>query len=547
MGRPPRVREDALRRYVNEDLTGRPPRERDSAMRHCPSQATGRPPRVGGGRCRRRRVRVRAGKTPACAGRTAHPQRCGSWIAEDPRVCGEDKTALASLSTSGGRPPRERGGRWAAGMMRMAGRKTPACAGRTSSRSYANLDMEEDPRVCGEDEHMLELRPDGTGRPPRVRGGRHGRSGGGDGGGKTPACAGRTTRQCRSVGRTWEDPRVCGEDCTDVSCSARSAGRPPRVRGGRPCTSSPRPPHRKTPACAGRTTLRSARSRSNWEDPRVCGEDEIRLRPSSARMGRPPRVRGGLTADGAAFMGDRKTPACAGRTTSFGQLLDARQEDPRVCGEDSSPRVLVCAHVGRPPRVRGGRHVAQHRRPRHGKTPACAGRTAPVSASQRANSEDPRVCGEDRRTDSYESAASGRPPRVRGGRAPGDQAARAAGKTPACAGRTGSARTPATPLAEDPRVCGEDQREPDQIVVGEGRPPRVRGGLSGQRPPLGLSRKTPACAGRTWLTVRRSTCRREDPRVCGEDGLCFGMSGGELGRPPRVRGGPIDRAFGRRG
>ena len=73
-------------------------------------------------------------------------------------------------------------------------------------------------------------------------------------------------------------------------------------------------------------------------------------------------------------------------------------------------------------------------------------------------------------------------------------------------------------MGEDhPRVCGEN-KAPDYHMAAEGgSPPRVRGKHYVHCPVLEERRITPACAGKTLLTISLGTIKTDHPRVCGEN------------------------------
>ncbi len=158
------------------------------------------------------------------------------------------------------------------------------------------------------------------GRPPRVRGGHGAARESLTRVRKTPACAGRTREWHTARSRPAEDPRVCGEDAGVADLAGPDAGRPPRVRGGLGAGALRGGGGGKTPACAGRTWSASVAGCPHWEDPRVCGEDGLWRLPGSPVSGRPPRVRGGLGPGAEAPGVGGKTPACAGRTLSDQEL-----------------------------------------------------------------------------------------------------------------------------------------------------------------------------------------------------------------------------------
>ena len=197
---------------------------------------------------------------------------------------------------------------------------------------------------------------------------------------------------------------------------------------------------------------------SAWEDPRLRGEDGGPVGDPDAVLGRPPPARGGPAFDGGPLGGERKTPACAGRTRGAACCRRRWPEDPRLRGEDSAQSSNPIGGWGRPPPARGGLKMDWRCRSNLGKTPACAGRTTFPANSSKPNAEDPRLRGEDPPRLTAAQIASGRPPPARGGQALHEHPAALQRKTPACAGRTRT-RPPARSAApEDPRLRGEDRR-----------------------------------------------------------------------------------------
>ena len=70
------------------------------------------------------------------------------------------------------------------------------------------------------------------------------------------------------------------------------------------------------------------------------------------------------------------TPACAGKTDLRSKVGDARQDHPRVCGENRAKLQAKYNDLGSPPRVRGKRSMFAGNIFRARITPACAGKTA---------------------------------------------------------------------------------------------------------------------------------------------------------------------------
>ena len=169
----------------------------------------------------------------------------------------------------------------------------------------------------------------------------------------TPAYAGKTLLRSRGGERDRAHPRVCGED---VACSTSPIalhGSPPRMRG----RLHRRPERRRraglTPAYAGKTTRRPHAPTTSPAHPRVCGEDATRGRHARLSEGSPPRMRGRLRDQGDFDVGDRLTPAYAGKTTNRTTSHDPSSAHPRVCGEDPPGATLAGRMMGSPPRMRG--------------------------------------------------------------------------------------------------------------------------------------------------------------------------------------------------
>ena len=74
-----------------------------------------------------------------------------------------------------------------------------------------------------------------------------------------------------------------------------------------------------------------------------------------------------------------------------------------------------------------------------------------------------------------------------------------------------------------------------------GSPPQVRGKPLPLKPRSGLSRITPAGAGKTSFRTRTTSLVRDHPRRCGENFCHFSSSVSQLGSPPQVRGKPYQQ------
>ena len=211
----------------------------------------GSPPRARGAADRRRRRGAVVGITPACAGSRGCGCGAGSRCADHPRVRGEQPSVRWKSSGYRGSPPRARG----AGARRVrVGRRariTPACAGSSSGYVKAGCVNQDHPRVRGEQGSPSAIRAVNSGSPPRARGAEPHRVARAVPGGITPACAGSRSGRYGTGARTWDHPRVRGEQALAPPVEGCPQGSPPRARGagypGCTCTGS----GRITPACAG--------------------------------------------------------------------------------------------------------------------------------------------------------------------------------------------------------------------------------------------------------------------------------------------------------
>ena len=155
------------------------------------------------------------------------------------------------------------------------------------------------------------------GSPPRVRGKDFKRTLAAYILGITPACAGKSVVRSRRRGISWDHPRVCGEKLEDNAAHRLPTGSPPRVRGKARLERVIKRLWRITPACAGKSKC-SHRCRLKSKDhPRVCGEKKKLSTLESGLPGSPPRVRGKAIPLRGYSDSVRITPACAGKRVAF--------------------------------------------------------------------------------------------------------------------------------------------------------------------------------------------------------------------------------------
>ena len=249
---------------------------------------------------------------------------------------------------------------------------------------------------------------------------------------------------------------MCGENIYKKRGESPAKGSPPRVRGKLAIDDEATLKRGITPACAGKTHYIRNKLKKFRDHPRVCGENLTKVTILLFRIGSPPRVRGKpngtINPDGHG----RITPACAGKT-SDNFLYSARRGDhPRVCGENGMQSTARLMIIGSPPRVRGKLKVKLRRRVKNRITPACAGKTIAETLGRDAKEDHPRVCGENAFLRSQEADSGGSPPRVRGKPSAFSLVFVIFGITPACAGKTLIHRHVGVECEDHPRVCGEN-------------------------------------------------------------------------------------------
>ena len=212
--------------------------------------------------------------------------------------------------------------------------------------------------------------------------------------------------------------------------------------------------------------------------------------------------------------------------------------------------------LGSPPRRRG-KDKAEHLVQDHiGITPAQAGKRCYLCASTKSSWDHPRVGGEKAKITPRLKRCRGSPPRGRGKVVRPDVVAKAAGITPAWAGKSRSGVTMDLISRDHPRVGGEKVQRTNQDQTGLGSPPRGRGKATGIEVPVSAERITPAWAGKSqnafffwpfqgitpaWagkslLQSFSLDGRWDHPRVGGEKQQSTNSDRLLRGSPPRGRG-----------
>ncbi len=252
----------------------------------------------------------------------------------------------------------------------------------------------------------------------------------------TPAGAGKTGRRYTCSRSAEDHPRRCGENGRRAGAATAKGGSPPQVRGKRLCSQTPTVGNRITPAGAGKTNKAANDAAIVKDHPRRCGENVADKSHGDACVGSPPQVRGKQTYIWCRFFRNRITPAGAGKTIGDARHSDLWQDHPRRCGENSFRADRSRRRRGSPPQVRGKPGSGSNVRSTFRITPAGAGKTHGVCDRRGSRQDHPRRCGENLRLRALRRRRTGSPPQVRGKPMPDGVTIFLIRITPAGAGKT---------------------------------------------------------------------------------------------------------------
>ena len=169
---------------------------------------------------------------------------------------------------------------------------TPAYAGKSNGRRKAYPVLRDHPRVCGEKFRTTPHFLDSLGSPPRMRGKAVNFYSFLCFGGITPAYAGKRSEVVDCCGLYRDHPRVCGEKTPSSQQLRLQLGSPPRMRGKGTPNSVVLLAIGITPAYAGKSFCVLCALALGWDHPRVCGEKFHIVKLYHNRVGSPPRMRG---------------------------------------------------------------------------------------------------------------------------------------------------------------------------------------------------------------------------------------------------------------
>ena len=196
------------------------------------------------------------------------------------------------------------------------------------------------------------------------------------------------------------------------------------------------PRFRITPAYAGKSRRKGICRRKAWDHPRLCGEKNIFRQNEFGIIGSPPPMRGKAWQADSRNIGDRITPAYAGKSFLHPRRRRMRKDHPRLCGEKPTQSLKVPSSSGSPPPMRGKASGQSQRSALPGITPAYAGKSPPFRHSPPHRGDHPRLCGEKHNRMEKFLIQTGSPPPMRGKVLQCGICGRKVGITPAYAGKS---------------------------------------------------------------------------------------------------------------
>ena len=247
---------------------------------------------------------------------------------------GEESTAARPAPCQVGLPPRGRGRGRPDRRGTIGFRITPAWAGKSSTWPTVRVLRWDYPRVGGEELITPCLLCAVEGLPPRGRGRECPATREDLLWGITPAWAGKSLNILVATLSQWDYPRVGGEEPSSPCTSCNAAGLPPRGRGRGLVERDEDGNPRITPAWAGKRALAIDRRGHLRDYPRVGGEEMAASRNTRKWQGLPPRGRGRVHAAIRGFAHMGITPAWAGKSLARLAPPTRRRDYPRVGGEE---------------------------------------------------------------------------------------------------------------------------------------------------------------------------------------------------------------------
>ena len=166
-------------------------------------------------------------------------------------------------------------------------------------------------------------------------------------------------------------------------------------------------------------------------------------------------MRGKVMRDEKVAFYERITPAYAGKRCLSWTTKTHPKDHPRLCGEKDSEKFCCFRHRGSPPPMRGKADLIPCDIVFYRITPAYAGKSSCHKKEARGSRDHPRLCGEKPRTLQNLRWMAGSPPPMRGKVIKIADFYGVSRITPAYAGKSLTGTVWTRPPRDHPRLCGE--------------------------------------------------------------------------------------------
>ena len=307
---------------------------------------------------------------------------------------GEQASVLTLGEYFCGSSPHARGTGSAGPRGRGRSRIIPACAGNSPHPRRRPKRPADHPRMRGEQRVPGSSSRRRSGSSPHARGtGYRGRRSFGSSG-IIPACAGNRARFRRRRPASADHPRMRGEQTPPARSGLSCPGSSPHARGTVPATSRRPTPSRIIPACAGNSQCGGRWARDPPDHPRMRGEQAVQTEAQLSRRGSSPHARGTDLNGGTTRARGRIIPACAGNRRTQRHTETRSADHPRMRGEQFNSSITASSYAGSSPHARGTVSTRLIGDVKTRIIPACAGNSAALMITWRADPDHPRMRGE---------------------------------------------------------------------------------------------------------------------------------------------------------
>ena len=312
-----------------------------------------------------------------------------------------------------------------------------------------------------------------------------------------------------------DHPRACGANHQERDVREQGHGSSPRMRGKLGLSRLAVVPRRIIPAHAGQTPDSGPCMVVGTDHPRACGANTAPPNFITRKHGSSPRMRGKPVRCQPCVLPFRIIPAHAGQTNRSRTRRPSNPDHPRACGANSAYKPGVFEYLGSSPRMRGkppggcnGVRVFRI-------IPAHAGQTPPPLFSRGGGADHPRACGANLVLSFIIISVGGSSPRMRGKHIRTVENAVKVRIIPAHAGQTGLLAQWLERHSDHPRACGANVSVVWVDLSVCGSSPRMRGKLGGGAGLRTRVRIIPAHAGQTPPDYASYTVGPDHPRACG--------------------------------